>query len=219
MAKTTYWEPFPAVLTNGRYDTIMPYVNRKQTAIGIVGIVIGFILGFFVAKGVTSPVETGVAAQSNTLPENHPSPQVMAQVEQLTNQAKQNPEDRETRLKLGNFFYDMGRFDAAIPWYEEALALDPTDVLVSTDLGTSYLYVGNVSKALEQYQKSLKIDPDHPQTLQNLGIAYFTTGEYQKAIDVWERLLKAHPDYPNAADVRNQLQTARMHLATEASAP
>ncbi len=194
-------------------------MSRKQAVTGIVGIVIGFILGFFVAKGVVTPRQTETGAQASALPENHPSPEVMAQVEQLTKVANQNPQDRDTRLKLGNFFYDLGRFDAAIPWYEEAFALDPSDVLVSTDLGTSYLYVGNVSKALEQYQKSLKIDPDHPQTLQNLGIAYFTTGDYQKAIEVWERLLKAHPDYQNAADVRSQLQTARMHLATEASAP
>jgi tetratricopeptide (TPR) repeat protein len=193
-------------------------VNRKQAVIGIVGIVIGFILGFFVAKGVTTPVQSGTGGQASTLPQDHPSPEVMAQVEQWANQAKQDPKDRETRLKLGNFFYDLGRFDAAIPWYEEALALDPSDVLVSTDLGTSYLYVGNVAKALEQYQQSLKIDPDHPQTLQNLGIAYFTTGEYQKAIDVWERLLKAHPDYQSAADVRDQVKAAQMHLGTQASA-
>ena len=194
-------------------------MNRKQAVIGIVGIVIGFILGFFVAKGVTAPVPPGADAQANALPKDHPSPEVMAQIEQLTNLAKQNPQDRETRLKLANFFYDMGRFDAAIPWYEEAFALDPSDVLVSTDLGTSYLYVGNVAKALDQYQQSLKIDPDHAQTLQNLGIAYFTTGEYQKAIDIWEHLLQVHPDYENAADVRNQVKTAQMHLATEASAP
>lgn len=193
-------------------------MNRKQAVVGIVGIVIGFILGFFVAKGVTTPVQPGTNAQASALPQNHPGPEVMAQVEQWANLAKQNPKDRETRLKLGNFFYDLGRFDAAIPWYEEAWALDPSDVLVSTDLGTSYLYVGNVAKALEQYQQSLKIDPDHAQTLQNLGIAYFTTGEYQKAIEVWDRLLEAHPDYEGATDVRNQVKTAQMHLATEASA-
>lgn len=203
---------------NGRYDTILPRVNRKQTVIGVVGIIVGFILGFFVAQGVTQPVQPGAGGQTAGLPSDHPSPEVMAQIEQLTNLAKQNPQDRQTRLKLGNFFYDMGRFDAAIPWYQEALALDPADVLASTDLGTCYLYIGNVSKALEQYQESLKIDPGHPQTLQNLGIAYFTAGEYGKAIDTWERLLKAHPDYPNAADVKSQLETARMHLATEAAA-
>ncbi len=194
-------------------------MNRKQAVTGIVGIVIGFILGFFVAKGPVAPGTPVAGTEAGTLPEDHPSPEVMAQFDQLTVQAKQDPQDRETRLKLGNLFYDMGRFDAAIPWYEEALALNPSDVLVSTDLGTCYLYVGNVAKALECYQSSLKIEPDHPQTLQNLGITYFTSGEYQKAIDTWEHLLKVAPGYAGADDVRTQIETARKHLSTEASAP
>jgi protein O-GlcNAc transferase len=118
---------------------------------------------------------------------------------------------------LADIFYDMQRFDAAIPWYEEALALDPSDVHVSTDLGTAYLYTGKLEEALERYRQSLDLQPDHPQTLQNLGIAHFSTGDYQKAIDTWERLLSANPEYPHSADVMRQIDTARLHLTGAAS--
>jgi tetratricopeptide (TPR) repeat protein len=146
------------------------------------------------------------------MPENHPSPEMMAQVEQLTELVQKEPENRDAKVRLANTLYDIGRFDSAIPLYEAALEMDSSDVLVSTDLATAYLYTGQVDKALEQYQKSLVIEPDHAQTLQNMGIAYFSIGEYQKGIDVWERLVNVHPDYPNIADVRQQIETARMHL-------
>jgi len=195
----------------GRYDNIPATVNRRQVVIGTVGIVVGFILGFFTNQAVYSPQMTAPPAQSG-MPENHPSPEMMAQVEQLTELVQKEPENRDAKVRLANALYDIGRFDSAIPLYEAALEMDPSDVLVSTDLATAYLYTGKVDKALEQYQKSLVIEPDHAQTLQNMGIAYFSIGEYQKGIDVWERLVSVHPDYPNIADVRQQIETARMHL-------
>jgi cytochrome c-type biogenesis protein CcmH/NrfG len=185
--------------------------------IGAVGVIVGFILGFFLNQTLQTP-QTAAPPVQGSMPENHPSPEMMAQLESLTQLVQREPENRDARVRLANTFYDMGRFDSAIPAYEEALKMDPSDVMVSTDLATSYLYVGQVDKALEQFQESLVIEPDHAQTLQNLGIAYFSTGEYQKGIEIWERLVKVHPEYPNIEDVRRQIETARMHL-NQATSP
>jgi tetratricopeptide (TPR) repeat protein len=188
----------------------MSQTTSKQIAAGVVGIVIGFILGFFVAQG-TLKDDAGLASTEGDLPENHPSPELLQRIESWLTQAKADLKDRQVRVSLGNAYYDMGRFDAAVQWYEEALNLDDGDVRVTTDLGTSYLYLGRVDDAVQTYEKSLALDPYHPQTLQNLGIAHFSTGRYAQAVEVWEVLVEKHPDYPNADEIREQIETARMH--------
>jgi len=190
-------------------------VNRKQIASVVVGILVGYIGGFFTAKaldgGPTQPL--GQQASAEGMPENHPSPEAMERIRQLTEKARSDPNDREARVQLGNSFYDIGQFNSAIPWYEEAFALDGSDVLVSTDLGTCYLYLGNFDKAMEYYQKSLELSPNHPQTMQNMGIGYFSKGDYQKAIETWESLLQAQPNYEHADEVKKQISSARLHLS------
>ena len=190
-------------------------MNRQQFVTGIVGIIVGFILGFFVAQGVI-PAGVSPPEMSGQVPEDHPSPEILEQLETMLDRARTDPADREVRVALGNTYYDMERYDAAIPWYKEALALRADDVGVSTDLGTSYLATGAVEQALEQYRKSLELDPEHPQTLQNMGFAHFSVGDYEAAIASWERLLKAHPDYAHAEDIREQMRLAQNHMATDA---
>ena len=76
--------------------------------------------------------------------------------------AEEHPEDKQVRIVLGNSYYDMGRFNAAVSWYQQALDLDPDNLNVRTDLGTAQLYQGKVSEAIETYQVCLKLDPNHP---------------------------------------------------------
>ncbi len=191
-------------------------MNLQQYVIGIVGIIVGFILGFFVAQGV-APSQVSPSQPLGQLPENHPTLEISEQLQGLLDRARSDPADHEVRVAIGNAFYDMGRYDAAIPWYEEALALHPDDVGISTDLGTSYLATGAAELALEQYRKSLELEPEHPQTLQNMGFAFFSTGNYQEAINSWEHLLEAHPEYAHAEEIREQMRLAQNHLETDAS--
>jgi Flp pilus assembly protein TadD len=44
-----------------------------------------------------------------------------------------------------------GRYAEAIGFYQQAFALNPTDINVSTDLGTALWYVGRADEALAQY--------------------------------------------------------------------
>lgn len=191
-------------------------MNRQQLVTGIVGIIVGFILGFFVSQGV-APSQSGQDQSASQLPENHPGPEMVAQLQRMLDQARANPADHEVRISLGNTYYDMERYDAAIPWYEEALALKGDDVDVSTDLGTSYLATGAVEKAIGQYRKSLALEAEHPQTLQNMGFAFFSIGNYGEALNTWQRLLEAHPDYAHADGIREQMRIAQSHMETDES--
>lgn len=192
-------------------------MQRQKTVIGIVGVLVGFVIGFFAGQ-LREPVfsdaafSRGDGAIANHLPEDHPSPELMHQLEHWRQDALENPQDKRTRVSLANAYFDMQRFDAAIPWFEEALALDPVDINVVTDLATSYLYLGHVERSIELYQRSLELEPDHPQTLQNIGIAFFATRHYNEAVRYWDRLLSSHPEYPHAEQIRLQIEKAKAEM-------
>jgi cytochrome c-type biogenesis protein CcmH/NrfG len=194
-------------------------MGNKQITTGVVGIVIGLILGFFTSQ-IFLQNPSGVGEQqpqtgsqgSSQLPAEHPPPEVMEKLTELQDWAQTHPQDSQVRISLGNTYYDMGRFDGALKWYEEALQLEPDDVDVRTDLGTAYLYTGNPIKAVEHYKSSLEIDPDHIQTLQNISVAYLSTGNYAEAIGHLERLLESHPDYPQRKEIEQQIEYIRNQI-------
>ena len=183
-------------------------MNRQIVSIGIAGIIIGFILGFFSARIIYEPrLEEGQRV-AESLPGDHPGTEVMEKVHRLTLKAEEEPENFEVRVELGNTFYDMGRYDVSVRWYREVLDLDPDQALVSTDLGTSLLFLGQTEEAITQYRHSLSIKPGHPQTLQNLGVAFYSLERYQEAIDIWKQLLVESPDYDEAGKIKEQIAAA-----------
>lgn len=196
-------------------------MKSKEIIAGVVGIVVGFIAGFFVSlfleqgPSITPDQDLTTLQDSSQLPEGHPPAEVMDRIRQLQDVAESNPQEREARIALGNSYYDIGRFDAAIKWYEEALDIGSRDANVQTDLGTAYLYTGNAVKAVELYKQSLQIDPKHQETLQNIGVAYFFTGNYSEAVENWEKLIALYPNYERRRELEEQIEKARAHLQEE----
>jgi tetratricopeptide (TPR) repeat protein len=121
-----------------------------------------------------------------------------------------DPRNATAAVKAGNMLYDAQRYVEAIPFYQQAFALLPNDINVSTDLGTALWYSGRPDDALAQYEKSLAIDASHAQTLFNVGIVRADgKRDYPGAIAAWERLLNTNPAYPDAVKVRSLISDAR----------
>ncbi len=191
-------------------------MKNKRFVTGIVGILVGFILGFFVSQnlvqtpGGMSPQQSAAPTQGTSqTPQDHPPAEVMEQLAALQEQAEADPQDSQIRVAIGNAYYDMRRFDGAIPWYEEALLLTPENVDIRTDLGTAYLYTGNPIKAVALYQQSLEVQPDHAQTLHNIGVTYLSIGNFPEALGSFEKLLEFHPDHPDFEAIEQQIEQIR----------
>ena len=107
---------------------------------------------------------------------------------------------RETRVQLGNLYFDAERYEDARKWYEEALKVDPKNVNASTDLGIAYYYFEPAGSALAQFDKSLAIDPRHSKTLLNIGIVRaFGKQDLDGAEKAWQRVIDLAPDSQEAA--------------------
>jgi tetratricopeptide (TPR) repeat protein len=129
-------------------------------------------------------------------------------VQALRNVVDRDPKNAVARAQLGNLYYDAGRFDDAIKWYGESLALNPKDASVSTDLGVSYYYNNQPDLAIKQLEHSLQIDPNHAKALLNMGVVRaFGKQDLKGATEIWRRLVEVAPQSPEGRQARQALDS------------
>src|SRR5215471_13806785 len=150
-------------------------MKSESIAFGIAGVAFGLIAGWIIGtqQAVTrpaAPAPAAAAAPAANAPSSRAAVLDQSQVTALQSVAARDPKNAQARVQLGNLYFDAERYDDAIKWYVEALALTPDDVNVSTDLGVCYYYTNQNDKALDQFAYSLKRDPKHAKTLLNQGI-------------------------------------------------
>ena len=178
----------------------------------LVGGLGGYISAIAAVRPGAAPVQTATAAPSAAAAA---TPLVdEGELKAFRDILARDPKNLQAAVSAGNLLYDAHRYVEAIPFYQQAFALNGSDVNVSTDLGTALWYAGRPEDALAQYARSLSISPTHAQTLFNVGIVRADgTHDYPGAVAAWEKLLESSPTYPNAAAVRELLAEARLKSA------
>ena len=175
---------------------------------GVAGIFFGVIVGWIIgSQQAVAPAQAPAAA---TAPAATPAQAAPAfdetRASALKATAARSPSDAETRVQLGNLYFDAERYDEAIRWYEDALRVEPRNVNASTDLGVAYYYSNQPDRALAQFDKSLAIDPRHSKTLLNIGIVRaFAKQDLDGAEKVWQRVVALAPDSPEAGVAKKLL--------------
>lgn len=174
------------------------------------GVLVGWIIGSQQATGVVPPPATATAPAAAAPAAQAPPVFDESRATALRATAERNPTDAETRVQLGNLYFDAERYPDAIRWYEDALRVDPRNVNASTDLGIAYYYSNQPDRALSQFDTSLSIDPKHSKTLLNVGIVRaFGKQDLDGAEKAWQRVLDVAPDSPEAAVAKKGLDGLR----------
>lgn len=172
------------------------------------GLIIGWVLGSQqAARGgpAAAPVAQSAPAQQQPAQQG-PAPIDPTRVSALQDAAAKNPKDTQSRVQLGNIFFDGEKYPEAITWYEQALAIDASDPNVSTDLGVAYYYTNQPDRALAQFDKSLAIDPKHTKTLLNVGIVRaFGKQDLPGAAKAWQQVVDLSPDSPEGQAAKKGL--------------
>ncbi|MBM3254965.1 MAG: tetratricopeptide repeat protein [Candidatus Omnitrophica bacterium] len=79
------------------------------------------------------------------------------------------------------------KFEAALIYYQKALYLDPSYVVLYNDIGIIYETLGDIARAEEMYLKATEIDPGYPNSYTNLALLYEGQKDYAKAVVCWIR--------------------------------
>ena len=174
------------------------------------GLIVGWVLGTQQAQRsgpMTAPVsQAAPAVQQQQAAAPQPVPVDQERVKALENVAAQNANDAQTRVQLGNMFFDAEQFPKAITWYEQAIKINPNDPNVSTDLGVAYYYTNQPDRALAQFDHSLKVDPKHIKTLLNVGIVRaFGKQDLPGAARAWQQVVDLSPDSPEGQAAKKGL--------------
>jgi Flp pilus assembly protein TadD len=109
-----------------------------------------------------------------------------------------NPGSRAARYSLGVALQNEGRIEDAIRQYQEALAIDPRDVLTHNNLGIALRLQGRLEEAIEHYETAIDIAPGFAKARTNLGDALQAQGRVKEAIRQYEAALRARPAFAGA---------------------
>jgi tetratricopeptide (TPR) repeat protein len=173
------------------------------------GLIIGWVLGSQQAARsgpVAAPIAQSAPAQQSSAPPQ-PAPLDPARSPRCRTRAAKDPKDVQSRVQLGNMFFDAEQYGQSITWYEQALAIDSSDANVSTDLGVAYYYTNQPDKALAQFDRSLAIDPKHVKTLLNVGIVRaFGKQDLAGAGKAWQQVVDLAPDSPEGMAAKKGLE-------------
>jgi Tfp pilus assembly protein PilF len=195
-------------------------VRSESVVFTVAGMCFGVILGWVI--GTQQATQTAVPAvqQVAAAPAQQAAVLDQGRVQSLTAIVESDPSNAGARVQLANEYYDAERFDEAIAWYQQALAIDPVLVDASTDLAVSYYYTGQTGRALDQFDYSLGIDPEHTKTLLNQGIVLaFGSQNIDAATEVWQRLVELSPDSPEGLTAKQALESMTTAHTDEAAAP
>ncbi|MEJ2367190.1 MAG: tetratricopeptide repeat protein [Acidobacteriota bacterium] len=161
-------------------------MKKEHLLMLVAGFVLGAVVCFIIMKQYNSQEQAKMSMAAQQAAQGQSQPQQPAQngkadfnqqqhnaeIEQFIAKAKADPNDLQSKVMLGNIYYDMGDYAKAIPWYEDALKINNQDTDVMVDLGVCYRQEKNPEKALALFKKALTLDPSKKQALFNQVVVY-----------------------------------------------
>jgi len=189
-------------------------MRRDTLVFTVAGTLFGLVVGYMAASWDVVPRPAAVVAApgaragapAGAPPSARLNPDEVKALEAL---AARQPGDAAVRVELGNLHMDAERWDEAVRWYREALAVNPGLVDTITDLGASLVSAGRPQEALPEFERVLQADPGHRNALYNKGIALLQMGRAADAAAACEELLKRHPDDPQIQGLRGRIEQIR----------
>jgi serine/threonine protein kinase len=93
-------------------------------------------------------------------------------------------------INKGHSLNSLGRFDEAIKCYEQALEINPQNVLAWNNKGASLNSLGRFDEALGCYDQAIKIDPQDADAWYNKGVSLARLGRFDEEIKCYEQALE-----------------------------
>jgi Flp pilus assembly protein TadD len=90
--------------------------------------------------------------------------------------------------------------EAAKPYLEEAVRLQPYRHDYLLRLGVCFLRLGDHRRAEASLRRALELVPDDPEVLSNLGVTLTVQARYAEAEEALKTALEAHPDFDEAGN-------------------
>ena len=191
-------------------------MSRENLLFAIIGILLGFIVGFMFASSMSQKQATQLAGASQGLPADHPplagggqngpDPQAMrAEVAGQLEKARKEPNNFDAQIKAAQLYYQIQRYDQAIEFLLKANALKPTDYQTVVALAVTNLDAEHYDTAEKWYRAAMKMKSDDVMVLAGLADATLKKGDAKAAADAIASLEKVDPNAEDLPNFRTRL--------------
>jgi len=104
-------------------------------------------------------------------------------------------DDAYISFNIGNLYYDLGKLEKALTYYDKALYIYPDFMDVWKYRGLIYFISGRLQKAAACYNQILSLDPEYPELWVDIGIIFFEMGKINEAKACYEKATEMKPCY------------------------
>ena len=193
-------------------------MTRENILFAIIGILLGFIVGFMLASSMSQKSAMQVAGTSQTMPADHPplsgqnapDPQaVREQVSASLEKARTEPNNFDAQVKAAELYYQIQQYDKAIEYLIKANQLKPTDYRTVTMLGVMNLDAGHYDTAEKWYRVAMKMKSDDVMVLSGLAYSTLQRGDAKAAEDAIAQLEKVSPNSVDLPQFKERLATLK----------
>ncbi len=189
-------------------------MTRENLLFGIIGILLGFIVGFMFASSMSQKVAT-TGPVSQSMPADHPPvggqnaggnpEEVRAQVTADIEKARKEPQNFDAQVKAAELFYRIGRYDQSIEFLLKANQLKPSDYETVIGLGMVNLQAGHYEPAEKWLNAAIKMKPEDTRALEGLTETKLQKGDAKGAEEAIAQLEKAAPSSEELPRFRESL--------------
>lgn len=196
-------------------------MSRENLLFAIIGILLGFIVGFMFASSMSQKQAfQQPTTASQGMPADHPpvggggqnaqDPQaVREQVTASLEKARNEPNNFEAQVKAAELYYQIQRFDQAIEFLLKANQVKPTDYRTVVLLGLVNLDAGHYDTAEKWYRAAMTMKSDDVMVLAGLAAATLEKGDAKAAEDAIAKLEKVDPNSQDLPQFRDKLATLK----------
>ncbi len=179
-------------------------MTRENLLFAIIGILLGFIVGFIFASTMSqrTAVTPASVAGSQNLPADHPavggnnpgeSMGMQTEVTDAIAKARNEPQNFEAQLKAAELYFQIQRYDQSIEYLLKANQLRPDDYQTIVNLGLVNLDAGKDKAAEKWYRAATVKKADDVPVLAGLAASALGKGDAKAAEEAIARLEKVDP--------------------------
>jgi len=139
---------------------------------------------------------------------------IRGQMEHLRELEKNDPNNPDILVQLGNIYYDAGMAEQAVEYYDRVLGFKPDAVNVMVDKATMLRVLEKPQEAVDLLREVVKRAPRHEQAWFNLGVIYSADlNDTRAAVDSWKKFLGLNPNAAHADAIREEVARMEEELA------
>ena len=179
-------------------------MTRENLLFAIIGILLGFIVGFMFASNMSqqTTVSAPASAGNPMVPADHPpvggnsagtSGGMQTEVTEALERARNEPQNFEAQLRAAELYYQIQRYDQSIEYLLRANQLRPDDLQTLVNLGLVNLDAGKYEAAEKWYRAAAVKQPNEVPVLAGLAAATLGMGDAKAAEQAIASLEKVSP--------------------------